>query len=197
MVAKTVMIDYITIDEYRQVSEMLESIGVPVMLEAGRLIKRVSTKDWHSIVTGIIHSFIQMHLITNDLPGIVTGETTGYAVADDDCPEPDVAYCAVLNTALDTPCIPEAPTLVVEVVSDPSNKRELERLDDKRAKYLALGATVWDVWAKAREVKIYVPGQAEPTIERDTLTFAGLPGLEIPLKVVFAKLPKEEDTAQS
>ena len=138
-----------------------------------------------------------MHLITYDLPGIVTGETTGYQAADDDCPEPDVAYCAVLNTAPDTPCIPEVPALVVEVVSDPKNKREIERLAEKRAKYLALGATVWDVWAKAREVRIYVPGQLEPTIERQTLTFAGLPGLTIPLKVVFAKLPRDEDAPEN
>ncbi len=189
MVAKAIVEERITIDEYERASAYLESIGVPVMLEEGRLIKRVSTKAWHSTIVAVIMSYLQMHLITNDLPGIVTGETTGYAAADDDCPEPDVAYCAVLNVAPDTPCIPEAPTLVVEVVSDPKNKREIERLAEKRAKYLAMGATVWDVWAADREVKMYVPGVAEPTIERETLTFAALPGLAIPLKVVFAKVP--------
>ena len=195
MVAKTIVEDYFTVEDYRQVSEMLESLGFPVMLEEGRLVKRVSTKAWHSIITGIIHSYIQMHLITYDLPGIVTGETTGYQAADDDCPEPDVAYCSALRQYIGEPCIPPEypPDLVIEIVSDPKNKREIERLAEKRAKYLAMGATVWDVWAAAREVRSYVPGQSEPTIERDTLTFAGLPGLAIPLNVVFAKLPKDDD----
>ena len=192
MVAK-VQTEHITVDEYRQVSELLESAGVPVELEEGRLIKRMSTKAWHSSVTSIIHSYIQMHLITHNLPGIVTGETIGYQAADDDCPEPDVAYYAALDAASDTPCIPQPPALVVEVVSDPSNKRELTRLEEKRAKYLRMGATVWETWAQSREVLIYTPGETEPTIERQTLTFAGLPGLEIPLAVAFAKLEDSSD----
>ena len=180
--------DYFTIAEYEQVSEYLESIGFPVILEEGRLVKRVSTKAWHSEIVNTIIAFLKMHLIAHDVPGIVTGETTGYEAAEDDCPEPDVAYCAVLDTAPDTPCIPEAPALIVEVISDPNNKREIQRLEDKRVKFLAMGATVWEVWAKNREVKIYIAGQNETIIERETLTFVGLPGLAIPLSVVFGKL---------
>jgi Uma2 family endonuclease len=179
----------ITVDDYRRVSELLESAGVPVELEEGRLIKRVSTKAWHSIITGIIHSYLQLHLIIHNLPGIVTGETTGYQAADDDCPEPDVAYCAALDYAPDSPCISEPPALVVEVVSDPNNKCEIERLNQKRSKFLAMGATVLEVWAKERAIRVYVPGQSTPVIEREKLTFAGLPGLEIPLAVVFSKMP--------
>ena len=189
MVAQVKLADErITIDEYVWVSEYLEEIGFPVELEEGRLIKRVSTKAWHSEITNTIIAFLKMHLITNGLPGIVTGETTGYQAADDDCPEPDAAYCAVLDTAPDTPCIPEPPALVVEVVSDPSNRRELDRLENKRRKYLAMGATVWEVWAQDRLTHIYVPGQDQPKIEREVLTVDDLPGLIIPLEIVFAKL---------
>jgi Uma2 family endonuclease len=182
--------DRITVAEYERISEHLESIGFPVELEEGRLIKRVSTKAWRSEIVNTIIAFLKMHLITHHLPGIVTGETTGYQAADDDCPEPDAAYCALLVIAPDTPCIPEAPALVIEVVSDPGNKRELERPEAKRRKYLAMGATVWEVWAKPRDVHVYRPGQPVPMIERETLHFDGLPGLEIPLTVVFAKVGK-------
>jgi Uma2 family endonuclease len=182
--------DRITIAEYERISEHLESIGFPVELEEGRLIKRVPTKAWHSEIINTIIAFLKMHLITHHLPGIVTGETTSYQAADDDCPEPDAAYCALLDIAPDTPCIPQAPALVVEVVSDPGNKREMERLETKRRKYLAMGATVREVWAKPREAHVYRPGQSVPVIERETLRFEGLPGLEIPLAVVFAKLSK-------
>ena len=178
----------ITIEEYERISEQLESIGFPVELEEGRLIKRVSTKAWHSEIVNTIIACLKMHLITHELPGIITGETTGYKAAEDDCPEPDAAYCAGLGIAPDTPCIAEAPTLVIEIVSDPNNRRELERLESKRQKYLRMGATVWEVWAKPRETHIYQPGGSTPTIERETLRFDGLPGLEIPLSVVFAKL---------
>lgn len=177
-----------TVADYERVSEYLESLGFPVELEEGRLIKRVSTKAWHSEIVNTIIAFLKMHLITHNLPGIVTGETTGYQAADDDCPEPDAAYCARLNYAPDTPCIPEAPALVIEVVSDPGNRREIERLEAKRRKYLDMGATVWEIWAKPRETRIYRPDSPTPTVERETLRFEGLPGLEIPLSVVFAKL---------
>jgi len=184
--------DRITIEEYERVSEYFESIGLPVELEEGKIIKRVSTKAWHSEIVNTIIAYIKMHIITHDLPGIVTGETTGYAAADDDCPEPDAAYCAVLDAAPDTPCIPAPPALVVEVISDPNNRRELERLENKRAKYLTMGATVWEVWAQERAARIYAPGQREVVVERKTLTFAGLPGLKIPLDVVFAKLDSDK-----
>lgn len=186
--ASQVQTDRITIAEYERVSEYLESIGFPVELEEGRLIKRVSTKAWHSEIVNTIIAYLKMYLITHQVPGIVTGETTGYQAADDDCPEPDAAYCARLDTAPDTPCIAEAPSLVVEVISDPGSKREITRLEQKRAKYLAMGATVWEVWAKARETHIYQPGQTTPRVEREVLRFEGLPGLEIPLAVVFAKV---------
>ncbi len=182
--------DRITVAEYERISEHLESIGFPVELEEGRLIKRVSTKAWHSEIINTIIAYLKMHLITHHLPGIVTGETTGYQAADDDCPEPDAAYCALLDIAPDTPCIPEPPALVIEVVSDPSNKRELERLETKRRKYLAMGATVWEMWAKPREAHVYRPGQPVPVVEHETLRFDGLPDLEIPLAVVFAKVGK-------
>jgi len=75
------------------------------------------------------------------------------------------------------------------VVSNPQNSEEIQCLNTDRPTWLERGATVWEVWPQARHVKIYTPGQDEPAIERETLAFAGLPGLEIPLSVVFAKLP--------
>ncbi len=153
-------------------------------------MKRVSTKDWHSGVAGTFRTLIESHMLAHNLPGILTGETTGYQAADDDCPEPDVAYCSALDHYIDEPCIPGEypPDLVIEVVSDPGNKREIARLEQKRAKYLAMGATVWEAWAQTRAVHVYHPGQTAPVIEREKLTFDGLPGLEILLAVVFAKL---------
>lgn len=101
----------------------------------------------------------------------------------------DVAYCSALDHYIDEPCIPGEypPDLVIEM-SDPTNKREIARLEQKRAKYLAMGATVWEAWAQAGAVHVYRPGPATPIIEREKLTFDGPPGLEISLAVVFAKL---------
>lgn len=185
--------DQITVEEYRRVSDLLESAGVPVELEEGRLIRRVSTKAWHSSIAGTFHTLIESHLLSHDLPGVVTGETTGYQAADDDCPEPGVAYCPTLDYALDTPCIPPEypPALVIEIVSNPCNPRELARLENKREKYLRMGATVWEAWAHERVVRAYAPDQDQPTIERDMLRFEGLPGLKIDLNVVFRKMPPD------
>ncbi len=156
--------DHITVEDYQRISDLLENAGVPVELEEGRLIRRVSTKAWHSSIAGTFHTLIESHLLAHDLPGIVTGETTGYQAAEDDCPEPDVAYCPVLDYAPDTPCIPPEypPALVIEVVSDPRNQRELARLENKREKYLRMGATVWEAWAFERIVRVYSPGEDEP-----------------------------------
>ena len=177
-----------TVDEYEKISEYLESIGIPVELEEGRLIKHMSTMAWHSQIAIIIGGTIIMHLMTYNLPGIVTGETTGYRAADDDCPQPDVAYCSALDIAPNTPCIPTAPDLVVEVVSDPGNRRELQRLQAKRDKFLKMGTTVWEVWAHQRLVQIYLPDRPEVIVERQVLRFDRLPDLEIPLDTVFARL---------
>jgi Uma2 family endonuclease len=149
------------------------------------------SKDWHTDIINVIIAFIRMHLITHNLPGITTSQTTGFRFNNYHCPEPDIAYLPSMNTYSNQHCVSDHwPALVVEVVSNPDNAEEIRRLESDRPVWLARGATVWEVWAQAGYVRIF-GGSAEPRIERDTLAFEDLPGLEIPLAVVFEKLKQQ------
>jgi Uma2 family endonuclease len=184
----------ITIDEFEAMAEQFRAAGLQFELIEGKIVKKMPSKDWHTHIINVIIAYIQMHLLTHKLPGITTSQTTGFRFSDYHCPEPDVAYCSRIDEYTGQHCIADYwPDLVVEVVSNPQNSEEIQRLATDRPTWLERGAVVWEVWPQDRLVKIYTPGQDAPVIERETLAFEGLPGLEIPLSVVFAKLPDPED----
>ena len=179
----------ITTDEFEAMAEQFRAAGLQFELIDGKIVKKMPSKDWHTHIINVIIAYIQMHLVTHDLPGITTSQTTGFRFSEYHCPEPDVAYCSSIDEYTGQHCIDgHWPDLVVEVVSNPQNSEEIQRLDTDRPTWLERGSTVWEVWAQERLVKIYMPGREKPVIEREQLSFENLPGLVIPLSVVFAKL---------
>jgi len=186
--ATNIQDNLITVEEFEGMAEWLRASGRDYELIDGKIVKKMPSKDWHTHIINLIIAYLEMHLITHNLPGITTSQTTGFQFNNHHCPEPDIAYIRSMTAYANQHCITDHwPDLVVEVVSNPNNNEEIRRLDTDRPVWLERGATVWEVWAEARYVKIFV-GEDEPRIEREKLTFAGLPGLEIPLDVVFAKL---------
>jgi Uma2 family endonuclease len=181
----------ITVEEFEALADWLRGSGRQYELVEGKIVKKMPSKDWHTDIITIIVAFIRMHLITHKLPGITTSQTTGYRFDAYHCPEPDIAYVSTMDAYANQHCISEHwPDLIVEVVSNPDNAEEIRRLEADRPVWLERGATVWEVWPQMRYAKIFT-GADEPRIERDKLTFAKLPGLEIPLDVVFAKLEEQ------
>lgn len=181
----------ITVEEFEELADWLRGKGHKYELVAGKIAKKPASTDMHSDIICIIAAYIQMHLLNNNLPGITTSQTTGFRFNDHHCPEPDIAYLPSMDAYSNQHCVSDHwPALVIEVVSNPDNAEEIRRLDTDRPVWLAHGATVWEVWAQAGYVRIF-EGEEAPRIERDTLTFEGLPGLEIPLAVVFEKLSQE------
>jgi Uma2 family endonuclease len=184
--------DLITVEEFEALADWLRGSGRQYKLVEGKISKKTPSKDWHTDIIILIAAFIRMHLLNHKLPGITTSQTTGFRFDAYHCPEPDVAYVSTMDNYANQHCITgHWPDLVVEVVSNPDNAEEIRRLETDRPVWLERGATVWEVWPQMRYVKIFTDA-GEPRIEREKLTFAGLPGLEIPLDVVFAKLNEQE-----
>ncbi|MBZ0303171.1 MAG: Uma2 family endonuclease [Anaerolineae bacterium] len=181
----------ITVEEFEELADWLRGTGRQYELVEGKIVKKMPSKDWHTHIINLIVAYIQMHLVTHNLPGITTSQITGFRFNDYHCPEPDIAYCHSMSGYANQHCITGYwPDLVVEVVSNPDNAEEIRRLETDRPIWIERGAMVWEVWPQAGCAKIF-SDRGEPRIERDTLTFESLPGLEIPLKVVFAKLSQE------
>ena len=179
----------ITVDEFEELADALRASGKHYQLIDGKIVKKMPSKDWHTAIINVIIAYIQMHLINHNLPGITTSQTTGFRFSPFHCPEPDIAYIRAMTGYTNQHCISDYwPNLVVEVVSNPKSSEEMKRLENDRAVWLERGATVWEVWAEDRLVKVFTAADADPHIEREKLTHPDLPGLEIPLKVVFEKL---------
>ncbi len=179
----------ITVEEFEELADWLRGSGKHYELVHGKIMKKMPSKDWHTDIIILIAGLIRIHLITQNLPGITTSQTTGFRFSPHHCPEPDIAFIRSLNSYTGQHCITDYwPDLVVEVVSNPRSNEELKRLEADRPVWLERGATVWEVWAEDRLVKVFTDPAIEPHIEREKLTFAHLPGLEIPLATVFAKL---------
>jgi Uma2 family endonuclease len=179
----------ITVEEFEELADALRATGKHYELVEGKIVKKMPSKAWHSAIINVIIAYIQMHLITHSLPGITTSQTTGFRFSPYHCPEPDVAYVPSMQVLVDEHCISEHwPDLVVEVISNPRNSVEINQLEADRVVWLERGATVWEVWAQDRLVKVFSAAETDAHIEREKLTHAALPGLEIPLDIVFAKL---------
>ncbi|MBZ0300938.1 MAG: Uma2 family endonuclease [Anaerolineae bacterium] len=149
----------------------------------GEMVEKMASQQKHSSVSTALCSYVTMHLFQNDLPGFTTGETGGYDLGPGQRFLPDCAYVAE-GTPGSEVYSTQLPALVIEVVSDPSNERELRHLRNKRESYLKVGATVWEVYPDDALVDIFTPDGRYRT-ERDKLAFEGLPGLTIPLSKIF------------
>ncbi len=107
---------------------------------------------------------------------------------------PDVAFISwnkvpVRGIIPDVPIGDMAPDLAVEVLSEGNTRAEMER---KLKEYFLAGVQlVWFVDPDERTVKVYTaPDQARVFSEADTLDGGDvLPGLSLPVKQIFARLP--------
>ena len=88
---------------------------------------------------------------------------------------------------------PDPPDLAVEVVSDESERSELDGLAKKLRHYRAAGVTVWVVLPRAQRVEVHAPDN-DPDRGPLTLgpddTLAGpalLPDFRLPLRELFSE----------
>lgn len=121
----------------------------------------------------------------------MTGADGGYIVMGERY-IPDVAFISIEKQP--EPCLeaynPNAPDLVIEVISPTDTKQKLSR---KLTNYHAAGIHVWVVWPENREVEVHEPGQKVKIYTlNDTLGGSSiLPGFTLAVKDIFP------DTAQS
>ena len=139
----------------------------------GEIVEKIASRQKHSSVSTLLCSYITMHIHSNDLPGFTTGETGGYDFGAGERYLPDCAYVAE-GEANEEVYSQQLPVLVIEVVSDPNNDRELRHLRNKRERYLKVGTTVWEVYPEDSLVDVFTPDGRYRT-ERDKLTFSSLP----------------------
>ena len=172
-----------TAEEFEEWVRQPENTERHFELINGEMVEKMASQQKHSSVSTLLCSYITMHIHQNALPGFTTGETGGFDFGDGQRFLPDCAYVSEGEPSSEV-YSRQLPILVIEVVSDPNNERELRHLRNKRESYLKAGATVWEVYPDDALVDIFTPDGRYRT-ERDTLTFEGLPGLEIPLEKIF------------
>jgi Uma2 family endonuclease len=176
----------VTAEEFDEWVRLPENIERHFELINGEIVEKMPSQQKHTSVIMLLCGYVTMHIHQNDLPGFTTGETGGYDFGLGQRFLPDCAYVPVGKPG-SVVYSQQPPILVIEVVSDPNNERELRQLRNKRESYLRAGATVWEVYPEDRLVDIFTPDGRYRT-ERDRLTFDGSPGLEIPLPRVFDTL---------
>lgn len=145
-----------------------------------------------SSIAGIIISLIWFHLRQNRLPGNLTTADGGFMVNGQRF-APDVAYVGPDKRFVDRGYNPDPPDLAVEVVSDESNRAELEGLQTKLQHYRAAGVTVWVVLPRAQRAEIHAPDSdpAQPPLmlgpDEALAAPALLPGFSLPLRELFSE----------
>lgn len=151
-----------------------EAVEVPSNPFASMLAMRISIK-------------IGIYLESNDI-GFLTGADGGYVVNGERY-APDVAYIAYQKQKqlAHKGYNPTPPDLVAEVISDPTNRQELDDLEKKLANYMTAGTIVWVFdWSK-KQVEIHTPGEPKRTVGADaTLTAESvLPGFALKVSDVL------------
>ncbi len=155
-------------------------------------VVQVPSNPWVSSISGIILSLIWLHLRQNGLPGKLTMADGGFMVNGQRV-APDVTYVGPDKRFVKQGYNPDPPDLAVEVVSDESNRQELNDLLAKLRHYRAAGVIVWVVLPRAQRVEIHDPAddpsQGPVTLgPDDTLTGpAFLPGFRLPLREIFSE----------
>ena len=124
--------------------------------------------------------------------GLVTGEGGMMRIVLKQVRIPDVAYISAARLPSGKPpsnAVPAiSPDLAVEVLSESNTKAEMAR---KRVEYFAGGTgVVWEVDPDTRSVGVHTGPDSFTTLRDDDVLSGGtvLPGFELPLRVVFAKL---------
>ena len=153
------------------------------VLDGALLVTPQARLSHQGIAAALIRS-LDPYCAANGL-GIALGP--GAVIWDDNELQPDIevlpmSHEQVLTGTWETVPLPR---LVIEILSPDSARHDLHR---KRAAYLALGIPeYWVVDGEAKRVLVFRPGQAEPRVVTDVLTWApreSLAPLSIELRTI-------------
>jgi Uma2 family endonuclease len=170
----------------------IPSDGYRYELVDGELHKMTPAGFEHGIVIGEVHGHLWSFVNQNRL-GVLTGAETGYLVSrnPDTVLAPDVAFVRkdrVDAVGLPKAYFPEAPALVVAVVSPYDTAEEVER---KMRRWLAAGVELgWVIYPLGRSVTVY-RSLADIHVLRREETLDGesvLPGFRCSIKDLFSQL---------
>jgi len=133
-----------------------------------------------------LESFVEAHNL-----GIVLGEAGMLRILPKQIRIPDVSFISwarLPGRKIPKAQVPRlAPDLAIEVLSPSNTDKEMER---KRENYFEAGVLeCWEVLIPTREVVVYFPdGNITQLDETGTITTELLPGFELSLAKLFAKL---------
>ena len=155
-------------------------------------VVQVPSNPWVSSIAAKIIFYIMLHMRQYEIGGHVAAEAGGFMVNGQRV-APDVAYVSPDKRFVDRGYNPDPPDLAVEVVSDESNRTELEELQAKLRHYLTAGVTVWVLLPRAQRAEIHRPdadpAQGPVTLGPDDALEAPqlLPGFSLPLREIFSE----------
>jgi len=162
--------------------------GTRAELVEGEILLSPSPRERHQTIVGNVYHALRVFLLGRNL-GKVWSSPFDVHLPTADIFQPDVLAVLSANLAIVRDWVRGAPDLVVEVVSPDSTARDRFV---KRERYAAGG--VGEYWivddeSKSVEVLTLLEGKYEPAgyFElRDTVSSPRLPGLDLPVRDVFA-----------
>lgn len=154
----------------------------------GKEMVEVSSNNMASAIAANALFLIKQYAKQSGNSGFVTGADGGYKIAGQRY-IPDVAYVSrarqeKLTTEGYNSIVPD---IAVEVISDPSNQREMDQLRIKTSGYMAEDVLLWIIHPVNLTVEVYRPGKAaevvglEGTVSADPV----LPELQIAVRDIF------------
>ncbi len=155
-------------------------------------VVQVPSNPWVSSIAAKIVFYIMLHLRQHNAGGNLAGADGGFMVNGQRF-APDVAYVGPDKRFVDRGYNPDPPDLAIEVVSDESNRTELEDLQAKLRHYHAAGVTVWVVLPRAQRAEVHEPdadpAQGPVTLGPEDALQAPqlLPGFSLPLREIFSQ----------
>ncbi len=176
--------------------EVLDHANVLCELIDGVLVEKVMGYPESSLANWISH-LLQLFLDQHDL-GNLAGADGTMRLMPGLVRIPDVSFVRwekLPGRRLPEKAIPNlAPDLAIEVLSEGNTRGEMQR---KRREYFLSGVElVWMVDPKRRIVTVYTAGAPDEGVvftEADTLDGGKvLPGLSLPVRRIFARLPAAE-----
>jgi Uma2 family endonuclease len=174
----------------KDVLEVERQTGCPCELIDGTLVEK-TVGYIESFLAARINYLIQVFLETHDL-GIVLGEAGTLKILPQQVRVPDVCFIAwnrFSNRDLPPEPIPDlAPDLAIEVLSVSNTPGEMQR---KLHDYFTAGVRlVWYIDPRARQAKSYTAEDRYVELTESQSLSGGdvLPGFELPLKELFAKV---------
>lgn len=170
----------------------MPSDGFRYELVEGELHKMTPAGFEHGFIIGEVHGHLWNYVGQRRL-GVVTGAETGYLVSrnPDTVLAPDVAFVRnerVEAVGFPKAYFPEAPALVVEVVSPGDT---VEEVDDKARRWLAAGAeAVWIIQPGGRKVTVYCSLDDVRVLTANDVLNGGdvVPGFECRVNDLFAAI---------